>query len=429
MSTSIVAPVGELQPGMVLAEPVYHPTSFKQLLTPGTVLDPTNIYLLVRCGVTTVPVFTFETSEPQQVVLPEPEPEPEIKPRAMTAPLGNPFKTNGERTAPAAQPARPGGPGGLGKTLGKTLGFMQRGTGPVAPDPAVSRFAQTKLEKLAKDVTTQNLTSIRTIQQKYKESAAIDFQAADDCVQSTITQIVNNKELLNSLCDLRVYDEYTYAHSANVMSLSLLMGVTLGYPADQLRMLGIGALLHDIGKNQIPDFILNKPAKLTEAEFNVMKTHPEKGLHLIENYRWATPEIKGIVMHHHEKWAGGGYPYNLKGTNIPEMARVVAVCDVWDALISNRVYKKGMPPERAYKIILEGMDSHFERRMVWAFQHFIVPYPKNALVVLNSGEVAKVMQVNREACQLPVVELDGQLVDLAKHGRLQVSDLYRPDHA
>ncbi|MNX81967.1 Cyclic di-GMP phosphodiesterase response regulator RpfG [compost metagenome] len=212
------------------------------------------------------------------------------------------------------------------------------------------------------------------------------------------------------------------------MSLSLLMGVTLGYTPAQLRMLGIGALLHDIGKNQIPDFILNKPAKLTEAEFNVMKSHPEKGLRLIENYRWATPEIKGIIMHHHEKWAGGGYPYNLKGTNIPEMARVVAVCDVWDALISNRVYKKGMPPERAYKIILEGMDTHFERRMVWAFQHFIVPYPKNALVVLNSGEVAKVVKVNREACQLPVVELEGQLIDLAKHGRLQVSDLYREDH-
>ncbi len=422
MSTSILAPIGELQPGMVLAEPVYHPTSFQQLLGPGTVLDHTNIYMLLRCGVTNVPVFTFQTAD-TPIVQPEPEPEPEPKPRrAMTGPLGNPFKT---AEPPAPAPQRPK-TGGLGTgSLGRALGFPQRAAAAAKPNPLAGRFAESKLEKLAKDVTTQNLTSIRSIQQKYKESAAIDFQAADDCVQSTITQIVNNKELLNSLCDLRVYDEYTYAHSANVMSLSLLMGVTLGYTPAQLRVLGIGALLHDIGKNQIPDFILNKPAKLTEAEFNVMKTHPEKGLRLIENYRWATPEIKGIVMHHHEKWAGGGYPFNLKGTNIPEMARVVAVCDVWDALISNRVYKKGMPPERAYKIILEGMDTHFERRMVWAFQHFIVPYPKNAMVVLNSGEVAKVVQVNREACQLPVVELEGQLIDLAKHGRLQVSDLYR----
>ncbi|MNK62215.1 Cyclic di-GMP phosphodiesterase response regulator RpfG [compost metagenome] len=426
MSTTILSPVGELQPGMVLAEPVYHPSSFQQLLGPGTVLDPTNIYMLVRCGVSSVPVFTFQTAE-TPIVQPETEPEPQPAPRrAMTGPLGNPFKPAGE--PPVAMPPRPRLPSVGTGGLGRALGIPQRSAGPAKPSPNAGRFAETKLEKLAKDVTTQNLSSIRSIQQKYKESAAIDFQAADDCVQSTITQIVNNKELLNSLCDLRVYDEYTYAHSANVMSLSLLMGVTLGYTPAQLRMLGIGALLHDIGKNQIPDFILNKPAKLTEAEFNVMKSHPEKGLRLIENYRWATPEIKGIIMHHHEKWAGGGYPYNLKGTNIPEMARVVAVCDVWDALISNRVYKKGMPPERAYKIILEGMDTHFERRMVWAFQHFIVPYPKNALVVLNSGEVAKVVKVNREACQLPVVELEGQLIDLAKHGRLQVSDLYREDH-
>ena len=426
MSTTILSPVGELQPGMVLAEPVYHPSSFQQLLGPGTVLDPTNIYMLVRCGVSSVPVFTFQTAD-APIVQPEAEPEPQPAPRrAMTGPLGNPFKTPGEPPAPL--PQRPRLPAAGTGGLGRALGIPQRSAGSAKPNPIAGRFTETKLEKLAKDVTTQNLSSIRSIQQKYKESAAIDFQAADDCVQSTITQIVNNKELLNSLCDLRVYDEYTYAHSANVMSLSLLMGVTLGYTPAQLRMLGIGALLHDIGKNQIPDFILNKPAKLTEAEFNVMKSHPEKGLRLIENYRWATPEIKGIIMHHHEKWAGGGYPYNLKGTNIPEMARVVAVCDVWDALISNRVYKKGMPPERAYKIILEGMDTHFERRMVWAFQHFIVPYPKNALVVLNSGEVAKVVKVNREACQLPVVELEGQLIDLAKHGRLQVSDLYREDH-
>lgn len=419
MSTSILAPIAELQPGMILAEPVYHPASFQQLLGPGTVLDPTSIYMLMRSGVDNVPIFTFQN--PDSAPEPVPGPDPGLPRRAMTGPLGNPFKLSSDNHAPAQSPARPRQTG----SLGRALGMPQRSTTPPKPDPMAGRFTESKLSKLAKDVTTQNLSSIRSIQQKYEESAAIDFQAADDCVQSTITQIVNNKELLNSLCDLRVYDEYTYAHSANVMSLSLLMGVTLGYTPAQLRLLGIGALLHDIGKNQIPDFILNKPAKLTEAEFNVMKTHPEKGLRLIENYRWATPDIKGIVMHHHEKWAGGGYPHNLHGTHIPEMARVVAVCDVWDALISNRVYKKGMPPERAYKIILEGMDSHFERRMVWAFQHFIVPYPKNALVVLNSGEVAKVAKVNREACQLPVIELEGQLIDLAKHGRLQVVDLYR----
>ncbi|HEY9899553.1 MAG TPA: HD domain-containing phosphohydrolase [Pantanalinema sp.] len=402
MSTSIRTPLEALQPGMVLAEPVFHPANRQQLLGPGTAITPQNLSLLYRAGIDSVAVINFQ-AQPVQAT-----------PRPLAAPVRQPAKT-----------------GPLGRLFG--AGDAPKPASTPAPAPsraetgALSRFAESRIEKLARDVVTHNVASIREIANTYKESASIDFEKADSCVQTTLQEIVMNKEILNSLCDLRVYDEYTYAHSANVMSLSLLMGVTLGYPVDKLRLLGIGALLHDVGKNLIPDFILNKPGKLTEAEFAVMKTHSEKGLRLIQNHRWATPEIKGIVLHHHEKWAGGGYPYGLKGNDIPEMARAVAICDVWDALISNRVYKKGMPPNQAYRIMLEGMDTHFERRMVWAFQNFIVPYPKNALVLLNSGEIAKVAQVNREDATRPVVEMDGQLIDLAKHGRLVIQDLYRPE--
>ncbi len=429
MNASIRTTLEDLRPGMVLAEPVYHPGNRQQLLAPGTVISAHNISLLYRAGVPAVVVINFNAQahgapaheEPVQA---PPPPAPPVVPAAMpsrapqaatskTGPLGNLFQSGflPKRPAPAA-PAR---------------------TGPLPQLPPrpetgpLSRVSEERIEKLARDVVSHNVTSIREIAKTYKDSAAIDFDKADTCVQTTIQEIIMNKEILNSLCDLRVYDEYTYAHSANVMSLSLLMGVTLGYPIDKLRQLGIGALLHDIGKNLVPDFILNKPGKLTDAEFTVMKTHPEKGLRLVQNHRWATPEIKGIIMHHHEKWAGGGYPYGLKGNDIPEMARVVAVCDVWDALISNRVYKKGMPPNQAYKIILDSMDTHFERRMVWAFQNFIVPYPKNSHVLLNSGEIAKVYAVNREDPTRPVVELEGQFIDLRQHGRLVVTDLFRPE--
>lgn len=410
MSTSIRTPLEDLKPGMVLAEPVFHPTNRQHLLAPGTVISTQNISLLYRAGVSAVTVINFHPSAaPAQPVAVPVQPAPPPRAPAKTGPLGNLFQgLTGRSPAPPPAPAAPP---------------VRSETGPL------QRFSEERLEKVARDVVHHNVASIREITKTYKESASLDFDKADSCVQTTIQEIVMNRDILNSLCDLRVYDEYTYAHSANVMSLSLLMGVTLGYPIEKLRMLGIGALLHDVGKNLVPDFILNKPGKLTEAEFAVMKTHPEKGLRLIQNHRWATPEIKGIVLHHHERWAGGGYPHGLKGSDIPEMARVVAVCDVWDALISNRVYKKGMPPNQAYKIILDGMDNHFERRMVWAFQNFIVPYPKNALVLLNSGEVAKVMQVNREDPVRPVIELDGQHIDLAKHGRLVIADLFRPEPA
>lgn len=413
MSTSTRTALEDLKPGMVLAEPVLHPATHLTLLNPGTVISVQNLSLLYRAGVPNVMVINFQPSDPispPQILgkAPIQQPPAERAPRSKTGPLGSLFQTPPNPKPAGAQRMQPP---------------SRSQTAPL------SRFAEDRIEKIARDVVQHNVSAIREIADTYRDSAAIDFDKAESCVQTTLQEIIMNREILNSLCDLRVYDEYTYAHSANVMSLSLLVGVTLGYPLDKLRLLGIGALLHDIGKNLIPDFILNKPGKLTEAEFTVMKTHPEKGLRMVQNHRWATPEIRGIILHHHEKWSGGGYPYGLKGNDIPEGARIAAVCDVWDALISNRVYKKGMPPNQAYKLILDSMDTHFERRIVWAFQNFIVPYPKNALVLLNSGEIAKVHAVNRDEPTRPVVELDGQTIDLAKHGRLVVADLFRPEPA
>ena len=413
MASTVQTALENLKPGMVLAETVYHPGGHQPLLVTGTVVTANVISTLYRVGLKSVLTFDFESVDAAP---------PTSRPASDPPPLqGDPIRPTREsrgisRTGPLGSlfPSRPVG--------------TPRMSSPAHQTPnEVQRAQNEKIEKIARDVVNHNVRSIREIARTYKESATLDFDKADSCVQQTLQEIVLNREILSSLVDLRVRDEYTYAHSANVMSLALLMGVTLGYPVEKLRILGIGALLHDIGKNLIPDFILNKAGKLTEAEFSVMRTHPEKGLRLIQNHRWATSEIKGIVLHHHERWDGKGYPYGLKGDDIPEMARVVAVCDVWDALISNRVYKRGMPPNHAYKIILDGMDTHFERRMVWSFQNFIVPYPKNALVLLNSGEVAKVVQVNREDSVRPVIEMNGSWIDLSRHGRLQIVDLYRTE--
>lgn len=413
MTASIRTTLEDLKPGMVLAEPVLHPANRTQLLSPGTVISTQNISLLYRAGVTVVTVINFNAQATAGSTGEETVPDAS-RPTSKTGPLGNLFTA-----LSAASPRLPR------PTLPKPV--LPKASLPRPEGPSSRSLSDERIEKVARDVMSQNVSAVREITRTYKESAALDFEKADACVHTTIQEIVMNREILNSLCDLRVYDEYTYAHSANLMSYALLMGVTLGYPVQDLRMLGIGALMHDVGKNLIPDFILNKPGKLTEAEFAVMKTHPEKGLRLVQNQRWATPEIRAIIMHHHEKWAGGGYPYGLKGSDIPEMARVVAVCDVWDALISNRVYKKGMPPNQAYKIILDSMDTHFERRMVFAFQNFIVPYPKNATVLLNSGEIAKVCEVNREDPTRPIIELEGQRIDLVEHGRLVIADLHRPE--
>jgi HD-GYP domain-containing protein (c-di-GMP phosphodiesterase class II) len=406
MNTSIRTPIEKVRPGMVLAEPVFHPSTMQLLLSSGTPISHQNISLLLRSGVQTVSVINFGQAK--------------AEPGAATRQMPNVFRGR----APEAK-----GAGKADDYPGFGAMFKQEApaTVPIMAK-ALPRFSETRLEQVAKEVVTRNFQTIREVEAQFSHNAKIDFEKVDNCVQTTIREIILNKELLESLADLRIYDEYTYAHSANVMSFSLLMGVTLGYNYEMLRTLGTGAMLHDVGKTLVPDFILHKPGKLTDAEFDVMRSHPERGLKAIQGYKWATAEVKGIVLHHHERFNGTGYPHGLKGRDIPELARVVGLCDVYDALVAKRIYKPGIPPYQAYQIILNSMNVHFEARMVWAFQNFIVPYPKNGIVVLSTGEIAKVSQVNRDDPLRPMVELEnGQVLDLAKLGKAVVTDIYRPE--
>lgn len=413
MSATEKLQINQCNPGMILAEPVFHPVTMQQLIPAGTVLSPHNLSMLFRAGVPLLTVLTFEESlppipleaaetTPVEAPLPRPVPRPAF-PKAATGPLRR-------------------GTGPLGNLFAAKEGDRSWRY----EDPKVTKFSQNELEVMAKEVVNRNNDMVHSMEATFRQTAKVDFEAADTCVQNTIQEIILNKELLTNLCDLRVYDEYTYSHCSNVMSLAMVIGYTMGYPLDRLRVLGVAALMHDLGKNLIPDFILRKPGKLTDQEFDVMKTHPEKGVQILSAYKWATNEIKAAVLYHHEKVNGTGYPKRLPGKDIPEMAKIIAIADVYDALVSDRPYKTAMPPNLAYQIIMDGFNSHFEGRIVWAFQRFIVPFPVNALVILNSGEIAKVIKVNRENLAKPVVDLDGQAIDLMTHPRLAITNIYRP---
>ena len=401
MPLTIRTPLDRVLAGSVLAEPAFHPLTLQLLLPAGSPLTPQAISMLVRSGVRQVALMDFEGL--QGTVAPSKSFAARISELPPSPSPVAAFVSQVDAPPPAPTAAIPG------------------------PGKHAPSFPEERLEVVAREVVTRNFAAIREIERQFHQSSSVDFQKVDGCVQTTLREIVLNREILESLVDLRVYDEYTYAHSANVMSLALLMGVTLGFNYEKLRVLGVGAMLHDIGKTMIPDFILNKPGRLTPAEFDVIKTHPERGLKMIAHHRWASPDIQAVILHHHERWDGRGYPHGLKGKDIPEMARIVSVVDVYDALVSRRVYKEPMPPDQAYQLILSGMNSQFEARMVWAFQNLIVPYPCNAVVVLSNGDVAKVRRVNKNDPLRPVVDIeDGTQVDLAGQQGLVVRDLYRP---
>jgi putative nucleotidyltransferase with HDIG domain len=161
-------------------------------------------------------------------------------------------------------------------------------------------------------------------------------------------------------------DEYTEEHTRRVAMLGVQVGEELGLPPLRLRALATGGLLHDIGKLAVPDAILKKPGALDEAEFDVIRRHPEWGHHLLGELGDFPRDVRRLVLDHHERLDGSGYPRGLTQAQLDLETRILAVCDVYDALISNRVYRAAWTHERAMALLSEGAGDLFDRRCVEA---------------------------------------------------------------
>lgn len=185
-------------------------------------------------------------------------------------------------------------------------------------------------------------------------------------------------------------DSVTYRHSINVAFLSYMIGKEFNYKGEKLRRLVFGALLHDIGKLNISGKILNKPEALTLEEFKIIKSHPLHGVERTSEL--ILPEsVISTILQHHERWNGSGYPQGLAKHEISPSAQIVAVADVYEALITDRPYHAGLPPYHAIEILLKGSGTHFSPEVIEAFLHTIQLYPADSLVTLNSGETGIVL--------------------------------------
>ncbi|WP_158784794.1 HD-GYP domain-containing protein [Pantoea sp. BAV 3049] len=195
---------------------------------------------------------------------------------------------------------------------------------------------------------------------------------------------------LLSVVRLKTHDDYTYLHSVAVCALMVSLARQLELDEEQIRRAGTAGLLHDVGKAGISLAILNKPGKLTGPEFEVMKQHPVLGEALLRK-SGAREDLLDVALHHHEKMNGSGYPHGLKGKEISLLARMAAVCDVYDAVTSNRPYKAGWNPANAMHH-MASWEGHFDRKIFYAFVKAVGIYPVGSVVRLASGRVAVVAE-------------------------------------
>lgn len=262
------------------------------------------------------------------------------------------------------------------------------------------------------DVITQEtrvaaVKQVRNILLDTKESGRLVIAAKSlyGTVGDFTGELLANKSLMFNLVDLRSQDDYTFAHSVNVCVLSLMTGITLGYKKEELATLGVCSLLHDLGKTKIPDKILNKPGPFTPEEFSLMKKHTTFGYELICSCKDLT-ELHATVAHqHHESFDGSGYPLGIKHDQFNELAQVTAIADKFDALTANRIYRRAFPSHEAYEMCAASGNYLFKDHIVKAFLHNIAAYPSGALVELNSGEVAAVMDTPKGLSLFPRVRI------------------------
>lgn len=226
-----------------------------------------------------------------------------------------------------------------------------------------------------------------------------------DIIRQLHEEIKNNGDLLSILSDVFTYDDYIFTHSFNVTLYSLAIGMELGLPQKEIETLGLGAIMHDVGKMKIPTDILLKPGRLTDEEFQIVKQHPEDGFRLLKDVHTISLLVAHCAYQHHERINGSGYPRGIKGNEIHRFGKIIAVADVFDAVTSNRVYRKAMLPHDGLEILFAGSGTLFEEEIVNAFRKAVAIYPVGITVELSDGRKGIVSEQNSGKSDRPKVKI------------------------
>mgnify|MGYP003292017436 CR=1 FL=1 len=246
-----------------------------------------------------------------------------------------------------------------------------------------------------------------------EKNAALDI---NDLLQDTLALLHNssqNVHIFEMINNMRQYDDSTYAHSINVALVANVLAGWLGMSQKDILLVTQCGLLHDIGKLRVPDSIIKKPGKLTDEEFNIVKTHPFSGYEILTKHK-LNPHIINAAMMHHERCDGTGYPYGLSSEKIDNFAKIISIADVYDAMTSARVYRSAMCPFKVIEIFEhEGLQKYDTKYIITFIENVLNTYIQNR-VRLSDGRTGEVIMINKHKLSRPLIRNGSTYIDLSK---------------
>ncbi len=264
-----------------------------------------------------------------------------------------------------------------------------------------------KEKKGAAEIFSDAVSMVKEIVQAVHLEKSIDMRKMNTTVQTMVDNILENRDAFMGLTSIKMYDEYTFAHSVNVSVLAISLGTFLSFEKPQVAAVGVAGLLHDIGKVNVPIDIINKPGKLTEEEWAMVKRHPIEGALIISDIPGVTKLAMVTAFEHHQYSEVRGYPA-IDGHHQQHLfSKIVSLCDAYDAITANRVYYRiRRPMDQAIRILLDGRGRIFDPILVKAFVNMIGLFPVGTLLKLDTGEIGLVMHQTRDLMRPRVLLLD-----------------------
>ena len=261
-------------------------------------------------------------------------------------------------------------------------------------------------KKYGKKLFKETLSKTKEIFEEVIHNETVDIGKVEDIIEKIIDEVLNEDSFFDILGELKSEDEYTYMHSVETSVYSVVTGKKLNLSDKELKKLGVGSLLHDIGKTRVPRNVLQKNGKLTDKEFEEIKKHPLYGIEILIKSGIIDRDIIDIVSQHHEKINGSGYPNGIQGDKINKLSKIVAVSDIYDALTTDRVYRQKLKSYEVIEYLYCLVNDDLDIDIVSNFAKIIKIYPNGTRVMLNNGEIGEVVEQNVDIPLRPIIKLD-----------------------